>query len=1056
MIKNTDTIHQVDLVKVISQYVKLEKRGAQHIGCCPFHNEKTPSFHVSATKSLYKCFGCGEGGNSPVQFLMDHKGLSYPEALEEVARIGGITVEYERNRAEYSEQQKQIHDRKKQATELMQQVIRVYQPDELELYDTIDCFGKQYKPQTIAIWGIGYAPDGNIIKNLAKANDLDVQLLCDIGILKSSDRGGHYDFYRDRLLFPIHDHRGRVVAIGGRKSNLDTDPKNPKYINSPETLIYNKSETLYGLHINKRGIHKAQQAILVEGYTDVITMHEYGFDNAVASCGTALTTEQVKLLKRYTDQVLVLRDGDQAGHDAAVKDVETLILAGIHHVKVCLMKDKEDPDSFLRKHTARGLEVYIEDNAQDGLVWRVMLEFDEDDPYKVDKAINKAGELLAVIDSSTLRENYIRELTAKKNMGSRKQILKDAIAKYEKNNLTKSRGSDLTKDQENDIIEYGIYEWKNSYFVTSDPQSAGHQVSNFIIKPLMLVIGSKESQRIVEIANMHRSYVINMPSDKLVSITDLKKEVARYGNFRFFGKPEAYESMLAKVYQGCKDCFPITALGWNSKGFYAWGNGISVDGKFIPVDEYGIVEHDKVQYLLPAYSKVQDTFINEDSEENYAFEKAFSFHYNPGAIGFREWTQRMIDVHQDHGMIAVAYYIASLFRDIIFDKLSFFPHLNLFGKPQAGKGLLANSLMSMFGKDHSFFNLNMGTNVAFTRKLAQSSNAIVVFDEYDNDVDKRRIDQLKGAYDGIGREVGKADHSNQTRIIKVRSALIILGQQQPTQDTALFQRCITLNITDKDRTLEWEKHVGALKKIRDTGELTNITQYILSFREEFAKEFSDAHERISSAVKEELRKSDYIIPNHRIINNYAVIFTSYFLFAKKLPFAFSADNFKDHFVKTLVEQSNAMLSEDETAVFWRIVEYLLAIREISHFEDIFVEQRTKPETIMNELDRSERKDSIPVYFDEPTTLVYITFKRIHPMYQERHHRMKGKHGFEYETLKHYLKNSPAYVGQKRAKKFGPGGPSPTCFVFRLDELPVHFDLSIEATANTDTNDDFPS
>jgi DNA primase len=1046
MVKNTDTIHNVPLLDVIQQYVKLDKRGSQFTGCCPFHDEKTPSFHVSPSKGIYKCFGCGEGGNSPVQFLMDLKGLTYPEALDEVARAGRITVEYETGRrADVVQRSQEERDRSELMRQAIQAMAEACQPYELIAdTDVLDCEGKPYAGATVKRWGLGWAPGNNHMKKAGASLGISESILHDVGVLKSPDAAGaSRDFFRDRLLFPILDHRGRVVAMAGRKPKSDDNPKNPKYINSPETLIYKKSEVLYGLHQNKRGITKKEFAFLVEGYTDVITLDAYGADNAIASCGTALTQQQVALLKRYTDQVVVLRDGDSAGLKAAMRDVEILIAGGIQ-CKVCLLPDSEDPDSFMRRHGHEGFFFYIDENEQDGFVWRVMLEWDKEDVFKKETAYQKAGELLALIKSDTLRESYIRELTKPARMGAVKGILSDAVKRAKAEQFEKK--SDLTTQQETDIIEFGLYKSNNSYFVSSDPNGGtGLQISNFVVKPLLLVIGSEKSDRLVEIINQYRkAYTIVLPSESLTSLNDFKKETERYGNFRFFGKPEAYEKIKAQVYAECVDCFPVSVMGWHKEGFYVWGNGISVDGKFKMVDEYGVVEHEGVKYWLPAFSNVNASLRGDDAEESYEFEKKFRFYGEPACIDLKTWSSLMYEVHGWNGVAGMMFFAASLFRDIIFNKLSFFPHLNLFGPPGAGKSFMARSLVAMFGReiDMDPFNLSSGTPVAFKRRLAQAANAIGWYDEYSNSVDYRRVEALKGAYDGAGHERGVADGGGiRTKTTKVKSAIVVSGQEQPTQDVALFKRVVSLNYNSQSNTLEKQQAAKRLKDIEKTGQLTQITQYFLSFREQVLSTYSEIFEEFSAKVFTALTNDGMALEDRIVKNHIVLVAMAYTLQRSGVDLGFNPGELFRFLVDNMILQSEAIYNEDELSVFWRIVEFLLSNREIEHFQDLVVESRST-ETFNVEAERDKKRDTpVTKKFDTPAKLIYIRFAKVHGKYQERHQRQRNKNGLDLGALQYYLKNSPAYVGYKRAKKFGNNTYS--CYVFDLEQLPIEIPFSIE-------------
>jgi DNA primase len=1044
MIKNVDEIRNAaPILEVVRQHVDLQRKGSNYIGLCPFHDEKTPSFTVTPSKNIFKCFGCGEGGDA-VHFLMEHKNLTFPEALEEAARHAHTKVEYNGTpKQDLIDRYKQEKQEREAVLIQIKEVAKAYYQnvfDHISGLDLVDCEGRQYPYDLVKKFGLSWAPK-NYISKIFVDQQWNKDLLIKAGIIRLSDAdnrtgGGLYDFFRDRLLFPIFDHRGRVVGFAGRLSKHAPNQKTAKYINSPETIAFKKDEILYGLHQNKRLIKGMDGAFLVEGYTDVITMHQHGFP-AVATCGTAFTFKQAQLLKRFTDNVIILRDGDQAGMNAAVKDVITCVQAGLQP-KILFLPDEEDPDSFLRHRDKADFVNAMERDMEDAIIWRIMKEW-SDDPFQREKAFRIAGELLAHIDSSTLRETYIRELTKNSRMGRVKQILKEAIEEYQKQNLKKD--SPLARDQQDDVMNYGIYIKSNKYFVSSQVDNEGIAVSNFIVKPIMLVIGSKESQQLVEICNEYgRSFIMNLDRKVFSTFQLFKTETERMGNFIFTGKPEWYDRVKAKIYNETEDCFPIRVMGLHKEGFYTWGNGISINGKFKEVDEYGIVDHEKVKYFLPAFSKVQASLKGDDMEEEYEFEKKFRFFPQPACISFDEWTRRMYEVFGHNGTMGVAWAMASLFRDIIFTKFQFFPHLNLFGPSGSGKTFMARSIMSIFGQrnSHDPFNLASGTPVAFKRRLAQVSNGVIWFDEYSNDIDFRRVEALKGAYDGAGHETGVRSNDNRTKTTKVKSAVLVSGQQQPTKDIALFKRCITVNFKAGTNTLERQIKAKELNEIEQSGQLTQIVQAVMQYRDYMEENFSVTFEKWRVIVNKKLEDVDQMVED-RIVNNHLIPFTVAQMLASKIDFGFDLDELYKFTIDNIIEQSNSIYSEDELSVFWMIFEYLYTSLKVQHREDFIVEEKTS-ETYQNEMNTKDKSDSILKEYDSPKKLLYIRFTKVHPEYQERHQRQRQKTGLDREALKYYLRTSPAYMGKKRQKKFGDNNYS--CYVFDIDVLGLEIPLTI--------------
>ncbi len=338
-----------DIVEVVSDFVSLRKKGVNYGACCPFHNEKTPSFVVSPAKGLFKCFGCGKGGNA-VTFVMEQEGMSYVEALKYVGKKYGIEVN---DRPVSDEELKRNDDRESMM------VVNSFAAEWFgnQLHDTDEGRSvglgyfrhRGFSDEMIRKFGLGYCPKGDKLTTAALAAGYKEEFLVGTGLSIKRETGGFYDRFSERVIFPIHSMSGRVGAFGGR--TLRTDKNVAKYQNSPESEIYSKKNTLYGIFFAKKAISQQRNAILVEGYTDVISMHQSGVENVVASSGTSLTTEQVKLLKRFTDSVTVIYDGDEAGVKASLRGIDMILREGLS-VRVVLLPDGEDPDSFARGRNA--------------------------------------------------------------------------------------------------------------------------------------------------------------------------------------------------------------------------------------------------------------------------------------------------------------------------------------------------------------------------------------------------------------------------------------------------------------------------------------------------------------------------------------------------------------------------------------------------------------------------------------------------------------------------------------------------------------------------------
>lgn len=418
-----------NIVDIVSDYVTLRRKGVNYVACCPFHNEKTPSFVVSPAKGLFKCFGCGKGGNA-VTFLMEHESLTYPEALKMVAKRYGIEV----HEKELSEEEVRRNDDRESMFALngwAAEYFANYLHHEAEGMNVGMSYFRRTRgltDATIRKFGLGFCPaKGDRMSQAALAAGYKREFLLSTGLSLVSERDGAlYDRFRDRVIFPVHNISGRIVAFGGR--TLRTDKAVAKYQNSPESEIYSKKRELYGLYFAKKAIQQLNFAILVEGYLDVISMHQAGIENVVSSSGTSLTTEQIRLLGRFTKNITVIYDGDAAGIHASLRGIDMILKEGMN-VRVVLLPEPEDPDSFARAHTADEVQEYIRANEQDFLAFkaRLLLKDAEGDPIRKAALIGDMVQSIAQIPDAIQRSVFIKECA--RIMDIDEQILISEVAR---------------------------------------------------------------------------------------------------------------------------------------------------------------------------------------------------------------------------------------------------------------------------------------------------------------------------------------------------------------------------------------------------------------------------------------------------------------------------------------------------------------------------------------------------------------------------------------------------------------------------------------------------
>ncbi len=403
--------NRIDIIDVVGEFVKLKKRGSNYLGLCPFHGEKSPSFTVSPAKEIYKCFGCGRSGNA-IGFLMEHEKYTYVEAMRWLA--GRYNVEIEET--EVSNEVK-IAQQAAESLHIINSFAQKFFTE--QLFDSDD--GKAialsyleergFKEEITRKFQLGYNPAyGNLFAKAAVAQQYNPELLVKSGLVASRDNG-LVDNYRGRIIFPIHNNTGKIIGFGARV--IGKAEKAPKYINTPENEIYVKSKILYGSYFARQAIDRADECLLVEGYTDVISLHQAGIENVVASGGTSLTVDQLRIVKKYTDNLTIIYDGDKAGVKAALRGLDMALEESLN-VKLVLIPDNEDPDSYVNKVGAAEFKQFVADNRKDFILFQleVMLQDAGDDVTKKSQVVNQVAETISKIDRAedfTRRQDYINK-----------------------------------------------------------------------------------------------------------------------------------------------------------------------------------------------------------------------------------------------------------------------------------------------------------------------------------------------------------------------------------------------------------------------------------------------------------------------------------------------------------------------------------------------------------------------------------------------------------------------------------------------------------------------
>ncbi len=582
-----------EIVEVIQEFVTLRKRGVNYMGLCPFHNEKTPSFSVSVSKGIYKCFGCGKGGNV-VNFIMEHEHLSYPEALKFLAKKYNIEVVEKELTAEEIQQQNERESLLIVSSFAQKHFTGTLFNNMEGIAVGLSYFKERgYRQEIIKKFQLGYCLDqkDDFTKEALKSGyKLDYLVKTGLTIQRENY---HFDRFRGRVIFPIHSLSGQVIGFGGR--TLKSDSKTGKYINSPESDIYHKSKVLYGIYFAKKKIVEEDKCFLVEGYTDVLSLFQSGFENVVSSSGTALTPEQIRLIKRFTNNVTLVFDGDEAGIKASLRGIDLILEEGLN-VKIVVLPSGEDPDSYSKKRSSPELKQFFSDNEQDFIRFktRLLISSTKDDPVQRANLIRDVVKSIAVIPESITRSVYTKECS--NLLLVEEQVLYSEINKirrkkaeqsyrklkyYEEQNLQKIPGkqtplvTESTEFQEREIIRlllnYGNLEFRSPN-AKKDKEETIVSVAEFIVNeiindeleldnPVYRQIFEEIHQQTNSNNHLDERFFINHPVENIRTLSaDLLS--LSYDLSKIWKKRESYvESEDMKL----KDIIPETLIAFKNK-----------------------------------------------------------------------------------------------------------------------------------------------------------------------------------------------------------------------------------------------------------------------------------------------------------------------------------------------------------------------------------------------------------------------------------------------------------------------------------------------------------
>lgn len=1058
------TIHEVrlraDIKSVVSDYCSLQGNGVRLKACCPFHNEKTPSFFINLNTQTYHCFGCDEHG-SVFDFVMKKEGIDFSSAVRKLASRFGVIIEEEKD-GRTAEQREQ--DLKREA------LFTLYAS--VQKYYAANLFANTPKAETARKYattrwdekfcrerGIGYAyDDWDGLIRYAEKNCLPIELLKEVGLISYSDKSHKdYDFFRDRIMIPICDHHGRVIGYTAR--TLSDDKTTPKYINSKTSILYKKEKSIFGIDLATRAASIDGQFVLVEGAPDVLRLQLINVTQAVACLGSDWTDDQFTFLKRYANTFLFVPDADPpkegqhfgTGIQKVLKAGERAWRQGfnvlVKEIPIGDKGTKNDAGSYCKTRSR-----YDELETQEFVVWYANKRYIAPELFKSgNTVVDDVADLLAFVEQEHEIDRYINLLN---DVIKGKGMWHKAV-----NEAKRRRGAAALKINNKNVLHLDLFEKfgfqeKDNIYISIGTSGKTIRWSNFVLHPLFHIRDNQSALRLFEIENEDaEKAIVEFKQEDLVSLTKFKQKVESLGNYVWLVKDEQLTRLKQYLYKTTETAELITQLGWQRKGFFAFGNGVFVDNEWKPVDNFGIVRlGEKGNYYLPAFSS-----IYKDDISLYQFERSF-VHRNWGQVSLKDYVTQLVTVFGDNAKIGFSFYLATLFRDVVTAKTKSFPILNLFGPKGSGKSELGHSLMSFFIIENTPPNIQNSTLPALADAVAQCANALVHIDEFKNTIDIDKREFLKGLWDGAGRNRMNMDKDKKREVTRVDSGVILSGQEMATADIALFSRFIFLRYNKSEFTAEAKEQFQRLRDTRKLG-CTHLTLQLMQYRALFETAFAESFSRAYKDIQEILE--DTVIED-RIMLNWVIPVAVFGCLQHKIDVPFNYSDLCKLAANGIVEQNKELKHNNEIAVFWDIVGYLRQEGQIAIYADYRLEYKDKLK-----VDEGKSKQE----YASPKTVLFLRYKRIFELYL-LHGRKIGETLLPKTSLAYYLENSPAYLGKKKSCRFkniiqgrqlygdAPiGSPAPEesvvdqAYCFDYGQLKEQFGINLEVTTDSIYADD---
>lgn len=1072
--KTIEAVRNLDIEDVLKSWgLEFRRRGSTMFASCPFHSEKTPSFSITPGRNLWYCHSCHRGGDG-IRFYMEREGMDFLQAVEAIAKANNLHIEY--TKEEQTDEQREAARLKESVLAVVATVHKFFFDQlRVELSDEARAAREyaysRWPEDFCSTCGIGLAPkDSKLLMEYCKSKAITEDLLVQSGIYKQDEKSGRiYTLFRNRLVIPIRDRFGRVIAFTARYLGDDKADNVGKYVNSSNSSVFTKGESVFGIDRASR-CRDALYYNIVEGAPDVLRLQSIGLDNTVATLGTAWSDAQFDILKKHIQSLCFIPDSDPPKDESFGPGFKAVMTNGAEAVRrgfdvtvreLPFNEEKAEDDAvILHKNDADEYilnpEIYAAIPEKPFILWLAEKKFSVASSLAEQRVIvAEVADLLRHIKDDAIADECIASLA---KINGTVKSWKAAISRAKGEARQRAAKSDPKNDAERrkELLRQCNLNIIDNCFYTYDEGEAV-RLSNFFLESLYHIKDETNGTRLFRMVNKFNEAVeIEFRESELCSLTTFQQRVGSVGNYIWRAKIDKLNNVKEYLYRGTRSAERVRKMGWDAvNGFFAFGNGVFNGDRFLAVDDLGIVETaPNRSFYIPATSKMY-----ENNPEIYQFERLF-IHENRSGIKLYDFAMQLVKVFGDNAKIAFCYLLATLYRDVIFNRTRHFPILNLFGEKGTGKTTLATSLQSFFIHSVDPPNLGVTSVPAMNDRVSQAVNSLVVFDEYKNDLDVRKIAYLKGLWGGGGQTKKNQNTDGMAAQTIISTGIALCGQDKPTQDMALFTRVLFLAFSKTSFSKLERDAYEDLVAMCSLGN-THLTLEVLSHRALFEKNFSNAY----SLTKSELSKIVEGEKIHdRIFGNWIIPLAAFRTLESVLSLPFGYNDLLTVAVAGMRLQNETAQESSEMGDFWEALQgFHTQGRAIDKAHFRIKWHRTFRSTTMKE----------DMIFAEPTPVLYLNSAAVAGLFNGRGASNATANRSNWSTMLSYLRSHPSFLGLKQdrftillangtpdytfetvngtqTKKMKVNRPKAMCFNYAM--LKAEFGLNLETEVISETEE----